>query len=203
MEDRPLITRVVLENYKSIAFCDVRLGRLSILVGPNGAGKSNFLDALRFLSELMYSPVANVIRSFDGFSRIYYRNGTGDVKIGFRVELSVGKAKAQFSFRLGVDPRYGIVFDREKCQFDQPPEIGQMTAHYQVLNLSPTYGCSKSPCWSRLLKRCPTFVSITSIQRACGSQRRPTMPPCRASRARTFRMCSIIWTCTIGSRTSA
>jgi hypothetical protein len=33
MTGRPLITRVVLENYKSIAYCDVKLGPLSILVG--------------------------------------------------------------------------------------------------------------------------------------------------------------------------
>lgn len=130
MAARPLITRVVLENYKSIPFCDVKLGPLSIFVGPNGAGKSNFLDALRFLSELMYSPVANVVRSFDGLSRIYYRSGAGNIRIGFRVDLSVGRAKGQFSFRLSLDPRYGIVFEREKCHFDQPPEIGQLTAHY-------------------------------------------------------------------------
>jgi hypothetical protein len=29
----PFITRVCLKNYKSIAECDVRLGRLTILVG--------------------------------------------------------------------------------------------------------------------------------------------------------------------------
>jgi len=42
MERATFLTRVVLENYKSIAHCDVRLGPLNYLVGPNGAGKSNF-----------------------------------------------------------------------------------------------------------------------------------------------------------------
>jgi predicted ATPase len=57
----PFISRVRLENYKSIAECDVRLGPLTILVGPNGSGKSNFLDALGFLAEaLATSPGAAV-----------------------------------------------------------------------------------------------------------------------------------------------
>jgi predicted ATPase len=48
-ETAPFISRLRLKNYKSIATCDVRLGRRTILVGPNASGKSNFLDALEFL----------------------------------------------------------------------------------------------------------------------------------------------------------
>jgi len=44
----PFISRVRLENYKSIESCDVWLSPLTVLVGPNGSGKSNFLDALSF-----------------------------------------------------------------------------------------------------------------------------------------------------------
>ena len=73
MAGRALITRVVLENYKSIAFCDVKLGPLSILVGPNGAGKSNFLDALRFLSEAHIS-AAKAFDRREGFGRVIRRS---------------------------------------------------------------------------------------------------------------------------------
>lgn len=130
MAPRPLITRFVLENYKSILFCDVRLRPLSILVGPNGAGKSNFLDALRFLSELMASPLASVIQKRGGFSRIYHRNAMGDARIGFRVELSIGKAKGHLSLRLRQDPRYGIVIDREQCEFAPSPASEGLPANF-------------------------------------------------------------------------
>jgi hypothetical protein len=45
--------RVRLENYKSIAHCDVELKDLTFLVGPNGAGKSNFISisTLFFISQ--------------------------------------------------------------------------------------------------------------------------------------------------------
>ena len=48
----PFLRRVRIRNYKSIAFCDVTLEPLTLLVGRNASGKSNFLDALAFLAEL-------------------------------------------------------------------------------------------------------------------------------------------------------
>ncbi|MFF3299962.1 AAA family ATPase [Streptomyces sp. NPDC002908] len=47
----PFITRVRIENYKSIAHCDVQLSPFTVLLGLNAAGKSNFLDALRFVRD--------------------------------------------------------------------------------------------------------------------------------------------------------
>ncbi len=45
------LRRVQIRGYKSIAFCDVTLEPLTILVGRNASGKSNFLDALEFLRD--------------------------------------------------------------------------------------------------------------------------------------------------------
>ena len=61
MERATFLTRVVLENYKSIAHGDVRLGPLNYLVGPNGAGKSNFLDALRFVADALTHSVEQAL----------------------------------------------------------------------------------------------------------------------------------------------
>lgn len=49
----PFIRRVQIENFRSIASCDVALGPLMFIVGRNGSGKSNFLDALRLVSEIL------------------------------------------------------------------------------------------------------------------------------------------------------
>src|SRR3954451_25372634 len=49
----PFLRRVRIRGYKSIAFCDVTLEPLTILVGRNATGKSNFLDALAFLRDLL------------------------------------------------------------------------------------------------------------------------------------------------------
>jgi predicted ATPase len=47
------LRRVQIRGYKSIAFCDVTLEPLTILVGRNASGKSNFLDALAFLRDAL------------------------------------------------------------------------------------------------------------------------------------------------------
>jgi predicted ATPase len=43
MSPRPLLQRVVIQNYKSIALCDVPLGPLNFLVGLNGSFSNVFV----------------------------------------------------------------------------------------------------------------------------------------------------------------
>lgn len=70
----PFITRLRLENYKSIRSCDVALGPLTILVGPNGSGKSNVLDALAFLAEALAGTPAQAIERRGGLREILHRD---------------------------------------------------------------------------------------------------------------------------------
>ncbi len=87
MEDRDstFITRVVIENYKSIERCDVSLGPLMLLVGPNGSGKSNFLDALRFVSDALHNSLDHALRERGGIKEVCRRSGSRAP--GFRIQL--------------------------------------------------------------------------------------------------------------------
>jgi len=119
MENRPLITRVVLENYKSIAFCDVKLGPLAILVGPNGAGKSNFLDALRFLSEAMSPPLERVLQNRGGFTSILRRGPVSEGHLGIRIEFVTPEAVAgSYSVRFRSDSAADYLVEHEECEVD-------------------------------------------------------------------------------------
>jgi predicted ATPase len=48
----PMLKRVKIQGYKSLADVEVNLQPLSVLFGPNASGKSNFLDALQLLSRI-------------------------------------------------------------------------------------------------------------------------------------------------------
>lgn len=50
---RSIITRIQIENYKSIKNADVPLTDLTILIGPNGSGKSVFLEALTLVADVL------------------------------------------------------------------------------------------------------------------------------------------------------
>ena len=62
----PFLRRVRIRGYKSIAFCDVALGPLTILVGRNASGKSNFLDALAFLRDVVVKGAHEAVKLHGG-----------------------------------------------------------------------------------------------------------------------------------------
>lgn len=66
----PFLRRVQIRGYKSIAFCDVTLEPLTLLVGRNGSGKSNFLDALGFLKDVVSGRLSDAVRNRNGWNSI-------------------------------------------------------------------------------------------------------------------------------------
>lgn len=61
MRQAPFIDRLILRNYRSIGYCDVRLSPLTYLVGHNGAGKSNFMDALHFVRDALFNSLDSAL----------------------------------------------------------------------------------------------------------------------------------------------
>jgi predicted ATPase len=59
----PFLSRVWIQDYKSIGNAHVLLHPLTVLVGRNGSGKSNFLDALRFVADSLQTSVDHAVRS--------------------------------------------------------------------------------------------------------------------------------------------
>jgi len=83
----PFLRRVRIQGYKSIAFCDVNLQPLTILVGRNAAGKSNFLDALAFLRDCMEVGVAEAVKRRGGWSSIVSRTSPHN-RIAIEIEAA-------------------------------------------------------------------------------------------------------------------
>ncbi len=69
------LRRVRIRGYKSIAFCDVTLEPLTVLVGRNASGKSNFLDALAFLGDCAKLGVAQAIQRRGNMQSLLCRSG--------------------------------------------------------------------------------------------------------------------------------
>ena len=84
---KAMITRVRLENYKSIKSCDVQLEPLTFLVGPNGSGKSNFLDALSFVSDALQYSFDYAISSRSGGKRIIFHQSSESSENIFNINL--------------------------------------------------------------------------------------------------------------------
>src|SRR5438105_5002261 len=101
----PFLRRVRIRGYKSIAFCDVTLEPLTILVGRNASGKSNFLDALAFLRDLMEMRATEAVNERKGWRSIHCRSGeTPFIEMGFEATFESVNAKwdADYSFSLEI-----------------------------------------------------------------------------------------------------
>jgi predicted ATPase len=125
------ITRVVLENYKSIAYCDVRLGPLTFLVGRNGAGKSNFLDALRFLQESTSTTLDNAVRARGGIEDLICRTNGHPTSLTIRVEFVFPYGHTGFYvLQLGVRSFGGYEILREVCEVVTGPATDVRPTRY-------------------------------------------------------------------------
>lgn len=109
----PFVRRVRIRNYKSIAFCDLTLEPLTILVGRNASGKSNFLDALGFLRDVATVGVREAVRAHGGRDAVLYR-GAAEPVVSIEIEGAFGhsgageEATEEAAFRLDV----GLPADR-------------------------------------------------------------------------------------------
>jgi predicted ATPase len=132
MNDSTFLTRVQLENYKSIARCDVSLSPLTFLVGPNGSGKSNFLDALRFVADALRTALDHAIRDRGGIKEVRRRYVTHPTHFGIRLEFALPAGQRGFySFRIGALRKGGYEVQREECLITAPEALAS-EAHFRV-----------------------------------------------------------------------
>lgn len=110
-----MITRLTIENFKSLRDVEIRPGRVNIFFGPNGSGKSNLFDALRVLKGFgLGMSVDQVFNqpstqpSFGvwpgirgGSSQAVFRGGSG-------VEATSVKIEVEFATDAGAGCQYDI-----------------------------------------------------------------------------------------------
>jgi predicted ATPase len=107
----PFVRRVRATNYRSIAECDVDLGRLTVLLGFNASGKSNFLDLLRFVADALETSPVRAVASRGGLEALLHRSPAGAsesfairLDLGLRLPDSGEPVGAGYGFEIGIDP---------------------------------------------------------------------------------------------------
>ena len=113
------ITRVVLRNFKSIGYCDVRLGPLTYLVGVNGSGKSNFLDALHLVRDALNGSFDNALNERGGLSEVRRRSSGHPTHFGIRLEFTMRSGqRGHYAFNVGALKDRGYEVQAEECVID-------------------------------------------------------------------------------------
>lgn len=113
------LTRVVLRNYKSIASCDVQLGRLTYLVGLNSSGKSNFLDALHFVRDALTGSLDIALNARSGLSEVRRRSSGHPTHFGIRLEFRLRNGQqGYYAFNVRALKDRGYEVQTEECSLN-------------------------------------------------------------------------------------
>jgi predicted ATPase len=111
------LRRVVLNNYKSIKECSVKLGPLTFLVGQNGAGKSNFLEAIRLVSESLITSLEHALRDRGGINEVRRRSSGHPTHFGIRLDwILPNGSEGIYAFRVGAKKKGGFEVQQEECR---------------------------------------------------------------------------------------
>ena len=131
MPDTRFLSRVVLNDYKSIRHCDLALPPFAVLVGPNGSGKSNFLDALRFVAEALLESLDFALLSRGSVGQVARRSISPQNQFGIRIDCALAHSSASYAFavRAGSNGSYEVL--REDCAVVSQRSPGDRV-HYSI-----------------------------------------------------------------------
>jgi predicted ATPase len=130
-QHRPTIERLVVRNYKSIEYCDLALGPLTLIVGRNGSGKSNLLDALKFVVDGLQTSLDHAIKQRGGLDAVRRRSTGHPRNFGIQLRLSLPEHRtATYGFEVSASGRGGFVVKREQLRIR---DLAGSTQHAYVV----------------------------------------------------------------------
>jgi predicted ATPase len=112
----PMLDRLQIAGYRSIEECDLRLGRVNVVVGSNGAGKSNLLSALGLLGSMVNRSLQQVVEQSGGPATLL----RGGPKVTKRLRLHATFGQSAYEVVLARDARDHLTFKSEICFFSKP-----------------------------------------------------------------------------------
>lgn len=110
------ITRVRLRHYRSIAACDVELGRIALLVGANGSGKSSFLDSLRLVSDSLQTTLDHALRDRGGIAEVRRRATGHPTHFGIRLDFVYPEGTGSYGFQVAAVKGKDFRISHEECE---------------------------------------------------------------------------------------
>jgi len=111
-------TRIEIENWRNFAHVDVELQRRVFLIGANALGKSNFLDAFRFLRNIVSvgGGLQEAVRKRRGVSslRCLSARRASDIAIRTHIGETENPSLWEYELSLGQDKKRRPIIKREK-----------------------------------------------------------------------------------------
>ncbi len=122
------LSRFVLRGYKSIAECDIELGKLNVLIGANGAGKSNFIGFFRLINRILDKQLQVAVGDAGGPDALLHfgRKKTEEL----HAEMYFGNNGYRFTLKPTQDNR--IMFAHEALWWNQHGDWRSHSGHFET-----------------------------------------------------------------------
>jgi len=124
------IQRLVLRGYKSIAHCEIELGRMNVLIGANGSGKSNFIGFFRLINRIMARQLQLAVSEMGGPDALLHfgRKKTEALEAA----LHFGNQGHSYTFMLRPTQDNRMVFAFEDLWCDKYSGFHLHAAHFET-----------------------------------------------------------------------
>jgi predicted ATPase len=127
-----MITRIRIQNFRSIVDVTVDLDPLTVLIGRSGTGKSNFVEAIRFLRDCLRTRVAN-FGSLGGPHRVFHVDQQNK-PLEYDLSFSIAGVGDLFRYLLRLQPNSAVLeevlsaggavlFHQNNNKWVKPPQI--------------------------------------------------------------------------------
>lgn len=105
------ITNIELKNWKNFREINAKLARRVFIIGINAAGKSNFLDAFRFMKDIVEHGIGKAVASRGGLSKIrcLYARRDSDIRLDFEIGDTW-----KYELELCSSKKYPLLIKKEK-----------------------------------------------------------------------------------------
>ncbi len=121
------LSRIVIDGYKSIAHCDLKMGSLNVLIGANGAGKSNFIGFFRLIVTLLDHRLQSLVGKAGGpDALLHFGRKQSETLKG---ELFFGNNGYKFALEATNDNR--MMFQREALWWNMSGDKGVTSGHFE------------------------------------------------------------------------
>jgi len=121
------LERLVIDGYKSIEHCDLKLGRLNILIGANGAGKSNFIGFFKMIAQMLDKQLQISVGKAGGPDALLHFGRKTTEKI--HAELYFGNNGYNFTLEPTQDNR--LMYSNENFWWNMKGEWDINSGHFE------------------------------------------------------------------------
>lgn len=125
MRDPKFLTRIAIQDYRSIGACDVSPKQFAIIVGRNGAGKSNFLDALRLVADSVHTTLRQALYIRGGLGEVLRLKDRGPKQFAMQLEFELEGSSVCLAFAVATGKSGEICVQREDCLIKPRDPLGK------------------------------------------------------------------------------